>query len=146
MANATKDLAITRSSSPDGRTILLPMGDTETVFGGTMVAQDTADGGVERINTGAPGLQCVGVATHGQVGGAATADEVVAVETGRVFVFNNSGTDAITYANTQIGEDIFAEDDNTLGATDQTASLAKAGTFDGLEDDGRVRVYIEPRT
>jgi hypothetical protein len=145
MANATRDLAIERHGG-GGRKLNVPMGDGETVHRGTMVAQDTADGGAERINTGAPGLPCIGVALHGQVGGAATGDERLEVETGRIFRFNNSSGDAITDATTQIGEDVFAEDDNTVGATDQAASLAKAGTYEGLDEDGKVLVYIDPRT
>lgn len=145
MANATKDLSILRHGS-GGRKLNLPMGDTEVVFKGTMVAQDATDGGAERIITGAPGLQCVGVATHGQVGGVATGDERIVVETGRIFRFNNSSGDAITEATTQVGEDVFAEDDNTISATNNGGANPKAGTFEGLEEDGKIRVYIEPRT
>lgn len=148
MANATKDLSITRAGK-EGRTIHLPMGDAVSVFKGIMVQEDAGDNGIQRINVGGPGSKAVGVTLHAAdntAGGAATGDVRVEVETDRVFVFNNSGSDPVTEANTALGADVFAEDDNTIGATDQTASLAKAGVFYGLEDDGRVRVYIGPQT
>ena len=145
MANATKDLSILRHGS-GGRKLNLPMGDTETVFKGTMVSQDASDGGAERINTGVITDQCIGVATHGQVGGVSTGDERIIVETGRIFRFNNAGGGNDCDETLAVGSDVFAEDDNTISDNDQTSSLAKAGTFEGLDEDGKVRVYIEPRT
>ncbi len=145
MTTATKDIVIFRFG-PDGLRNVQPVGDGITLFKGIMVQQDATDGGIQSIETVVP-QQCVGVTTHSiLVAPVATGDLRVEIEHDRIFIFTNSGTDAITEANTLLGADIFAEDDNTLGATDQTASLAKAGVFMGLEDDGRVRVYIDPRS
>ena len=145
MATATKDLVIWRFG-PDGLKNFQPVGDGVTLFKGIMVQQDAADGGIQSIETVA-GQKGVGVTTHGvPTAPVATGDSRVEIEHDRIFIFNNSSGDPITEANTLLGADIFAEDDNTLAATDAGATLAKAGVFMGLEDDNRVRVYIDPRS
>lgn len=145
MADATKDLAILRAGK-EGTQINMPMGDTEVVFKGTMVAQDATDGGVANVGTANSG-QVVGVATHGEVGGAATGDTRIWIETDRIFIFNNAAGPNDCEETLAIGADVFAEDDNTISDNDQAASLEKAGVFYGLEDGGtKVRVYVGPQS
>ncbi len=147
MANATKDLTITRwAAFAAGFRNIQPVGDGVTLFKGIMVAQDAADGGIERVKTAAA-PPVVGVTLHGvQVAPVATGDLRVEIEHDRVFIFNNDGGDPITEANTLLGAQIFADDDNTVSATNQAAANPVAGRFYGLEDDGRVRVFIGLQT
>lgn len=142
MANATADLVI-EPYGKGGRDINMPMSDGETVFKGTMVAQDATDGGIARVGTANHG-DVRGVAKHGAVGGAATGDERILIETDRVFVFNNAANPNNVEETLELYTQVFAEDDNTISDNDQGATLQAAGLYMGLEPDGRVRVYIGP--
>ena len=56
------------------------------------------------------------------------------------FKFVNSGTAACTIAN--IGDQVFAEDDETVSGTSQSSSLSAMGIMTGLDADGGVWVRV----
>ena len=109
-----------------------------TVYEGAMVAQDVAAGGLCHASAAGAG-PVIGVATH-----QAAAAERCVVETDRIFLRDNgAGGDAFSDASI-IGAPAYAFDDHTVYDNDASGTLQLAGTFQGMEADGRVRVRISP--
>jgi hypothetical protein len=108
---------------------------TAQVFEGAMVAQIS---GACCTGTTAASGACIGVAEHDQLGGATDGATRLSVWTDKMFIFK-AGVAAPTDA-TPYGTVLFMEDDNSVGTGGSQTQIA--GRFMGIEDDGRVRVYI----
>lgn len=118
----------------DGRRFHVFVKAATTVYEGAMVAQDVAAGGLVHASATGAG-PVIGVATH-----QAAAAERCLVETDRIFLKAN-GSSAFSDASL-IGSPAYAQDDHTVTATNASGTLQLAGTFQGMEADGSVRVMI----
>jgi hypothetical protein len=134
MANATTP-RITEFVGKEGYTVHV-VGGTAAIPEGVMVAQLAADGKLVSGSTALSG-PVIGVSTH-----SALANAEMAVETDRVYIFDNSATDPVA-ATVAIGAALFCEDNHTVAATSDSGSLQMAGTFMGM-DGTKVRVKISP--
>lgn len=120
-----------------GRKVTLPVKATSQIFEGAFVAQI---GGACVTGTTAGAGDCIGMAEHDMLGGASDGTKRISVLTDKVFVVK-AGAAAPTDA-TPYGTLLFMEDDNSVGTGALGANAGIAGRFVGLEDDGRVRVFI----
>lgn len=120
-----------------GRKATLPVKATTQIFEGSIVAQ--IGGACCPITTAGAG-DAVGVAESDMLGGATDGAKRISVLTDQIFVFKN-GASAFSDS-TPFGTLAFAEDDNSVGTGALGANAGVVGHFCGLEDDGRVRVYI----
>lgn len=120
-----------------GRKVTLPVKATSQIYEGAMVAQIA---GACVTGTTAAAGDCIGIAEHDQLGGAADGDKRITLMTDQVFLLAN-GAAAVTDA-TPYGAQLYMEDDHTVGTGGLGATQQNAGRFVGFEDDGRVRVFI----
>ena len=110
------------------------------VLKGALVGIDSAGNAMPAGLLAGGTVRCVGVAsaTADNTAGAAAAIQVE-VKVGQ-FRFNNQGGDLVTKAS--VGTTCFVVDDNTVAATNGTATRATAGIVQGIDPDGTVRVLI----
>lgn len=119
-----------------GRKVTLPVKATSQLYEGAMVAQIA---GACVTGTTANSGACIGIAAHDQLGGASDGTTRVSLMTDQIFLIA-AGVAAPTDA-TPYGTMLFMETDNTVG-TGGLGNQPEAGRFVGIEDDGRVRVFI----
>ena len=140
MANATAKLQL-GGVGVDGRRLHLPCKTGTTIYEGTMVAQQIADGLLVPA-TSAATWPAIGKATH-TVENAAAGQRLV-VETDRIFAISNgAGGDAFSEAS-QLGAPVYAFDDHTGYDNDAAGTLQQCGTYQGLEADGKILVKMSP--
>lgn len=139
MANATRDLKIDHAGG-GGSLIVARVAATTTLYKGTMLSQLTNGAGLVPTTTASSG-QCIGVAAHGTANPGLVGAKKIEVETDRVYIFDNHTSNACD-EDTIYGALVFAVDDHTVSE----AGTVYAGEFRGMEPDGRVRVYVSPRT
>ncbi len=138
MTNATGDIQL-GGIGQDGRRFHVPVKTGATIYAGTMVAQQIADGLLVAATT-AGTWPAIGKATHTVA--VATAGQRLVVETDRIYTLTNgSSTDAFSEAS-QIGAPVYAFDDHTGYDNDAGGTLLQCGTFEGLEADGKIRVKM----
>lgn len=143
MANATA--ALKTDTLGDGPFIFdLPIAASTTIYKGTLVSQ-LATGYVVPYSTAASGV-AIGVAQHDQSNASGSAgDKRVRVETMRAYALKN-GTAGDAFADTDlIGSVVYATDDNTVAKTSGSGARRAVGFLLGFEDDGKVRVFIDPQ-
>jgi hypothetical protein len=138
MSNLTKGIP-PQPYGKGGRKVILPVKATTQIWQGAMVSQPS---GACAPATGSGSTAAViGVAEHDILGGASDGTERVSLMTGQIFIFN-AGSNAPTDA-TPFGTALYAETDNTVGTSSSGGTLPTAGRFAGIEDDGRVRIFID---
>jgi hypothetical protein len=138
MANATGNIQLD-GIGQDGKRIHLPMKTGTTIYEGTMVAQQIADGLLVAA-TSAGTWPAIGKAT--MTVAVATAGQRIWIETNREYILaNGTSTDAFSEAS-QLGSLCYAYDDHTVYDNDAAGTLLPCGTFEGMEPDGRVRVKM----
>lgn len=145
MANATANLLRHAVGGPGPYLFDLPVDGGSHIFDGTFVSQLTATGMLVPYST-ASSSHCVGVSQH-EADNSAGADGAkrCLVECGRVYAFaNGTAGDALSEA-VVIGSVVYATDDHTVAKTSNTGARKAVGFFMGMEDDGRVRVLVDPR-
>lgn len=120
-----------------GRKITLPVKNAAQIYEGAMVAQIA---GACVTGTTAGAGDCVGIAEHDMLGVTSDGTKRIRVLTDRIFVMK-AGAAAPTDA-TPYGALLFMEDDNSVGTGALGADSGIAGRFVGMEDDGRVRVFV----
>jgi len=141
MSNATTSLVI-EAYGKGGRNIYLPVDGGTTIYKGTQVAQLVSTGMLVPATTSGAG-PTIGVAVHDiDNSGGSDADVYCDVRTDQIFCFaNGTSTDACSDA-TLVGAPVYAADDHTVYDNDASGTLKRAGYFAGMEEDGRVRVFI----
>ena len=120
----------------DGRRVYLPMSATAQVYEGAMVSE--LSGAVVTATTSSAG-DVIGIAESDALGGATDGATRVSVLYDRIFILPASSSSPPTDA-TAFGTILYADSDNTITTT--ASSNPKAGRFAGMEEDGRVRVFI----
>lgn len=141
MANATAEIQLNGTGQADGRRFHLPMKTGATIYEGTLVAQQIADGLLTN-GTAAATWPCFAKAV--QTVKVATAGQRILVETDRIYKLKNAaGGDAFSEA-LQVGAPAYALDDHTVQNNDAAGTLQQCGTYDGMEADGMVRVKVSP--
>lgn len=120
-----------------GRRVSLPIQALAQVWEGGFAAEIA---GACVAGTTAGAGDCIGVFEHDALGGATDGAKRVSVLTDRI-VLMAAGVAAPTDA-TPYGALLFMETDNTVGTGGVGATQRIAGRFVGIEDDGRVRVFI----
>ena len=144
MANSTVNITKNTIGGPGPYLFDLPVDGGSHIFEGTLVSQLTATGALTPYSTAATGV-CVGVAQHeADNTSGADGDVRCIVEANRMYAFAN-GTAGDAFADTDlIGALVYATDDHTVAKTSNTEARTPVGFFYGLEDDGKVRVLIDP--
>jgi hypothetical protein len=138
MSNATGNIQLD-GIGQDGRRFHVPVKTGTTIYEGTMVAQQIADGLLVAA-TAAGTWPALGKATHKIE--SATAGQRMVVETDRIYILaNGTSTDAFSEAS-QLGSPAYAFDDHTVYDNSNGGTLLQCGTFEGMEPDGRVRVKM----
>lgn len=143
MANATSNLPYEPIGS-GGKIYNLPVDGGTAIYEGTMVAQLTATGMLVPASTASTG-RVIGVAeTAADNTGGADGAKRVMIMSDRIFAFaNGTSTDAFSEAS-MIGAPAYAYDDHTVYDNDASGTLVFAGTFQGMEPDGKVRILVSP--
>ncbi len=141
MSNATQSLPLLPYGQ-GGRDIILPVDGGSHLYGGTLVSQLTATAMLVPGSTAASG-PAVGVATHETDNTSGSdSDKRCIVHTDKIFLFANGlTTDACSEA-TLLGAPVYMSDDHTVFDNDAGGTLMRAGYFAGMEDDGKVRVFV----
>lgn len=111
------------------------------IFQGAMVAQIA---GACVTATTANAGDVIGVAEHDQLGSGSDNLKRLMVLTDGIFLFK-AGIAAPTDT-TSYGTTLFVEDDNSVGTGGLGSTQQVAGTFEGMADDGRVRVFVGKRS
>lgn len=138
MTNSTGDIPL-GGIGQDGRRFHWPVKTSTTIYAGNMVAQQLSDG-LLMPATGAGTGPAIGKATH--TVSSASAGQRLVVETDRIYTFaNGTSTDAFSEASL-LGAPAYAFDDHTVYDNDAAGTLQQCGTFQGMEPDGKVRVYM----
>lgn len=144
MANATSNISTDTVGGPGPFVFHVPAAAATHIYEGTIVSQIIASGYAVPYST-ALSSHAIGVATHevDNSAGAAGAKRVQ-VETKRMFAFaNGAGGDAFSEASL-IGSKVYATDDHTVADNDGGATRKCIGTFYGMQDGGKVRVFVDP--
>lgn len=142
MADATEDLAYLPYGK-DGRFLHVPVDGGARIYANTMVAQLTATGMLVRASAASSG-PVVGMASHGvDTTGLADAVKECKIEFDRVFRLNNGATTDAFGPTSPLGATCFLLDDNTVADNSNAGARKVAGTYRGMEPDGKVRVYID---
>lgn len=156
MAALTNDLGILRVTTvPDGLVCLQPRASA-VFYPGGLVAHRRGSNLAEVPLAASPRTDLVIVgkfvgnkkftaSSTADAGGGAVDDlgnpESVTIAPGVLESFDNSsGADEIKA--TDLDAPVYAVDNNTMSLTSQSGTLSFAGFFDGLDDDGRVRVRM----
>lgn len=110
MANATAEIPL-GGIGQDGRRFHVPVKTSQTIYSGTMVAQQIADGLLVPATAAGAG-PAIGKATHTVT--SASAGQRLVVETDRIYTFaNGTSTDAFSEASL-MGSPAYAFDDHTV--------------------------------
>lgn len=137
MSNSSADIQLGGVGQDGIRRIFTAKTGT-AIYYGTMVAQ-AADGTVVAASTAGAG-RVIGKAL--QTIASASAGERVLVESGRTYTVAN-GTGANAFSSTsKDGIAAYAFDDHTVYDNSNGDTLQFAGYFQGMEPDGKVRLYI----
>jgi hypothetical protein len=138
MSNSTADIPIA-GVGQDGRRFHWPVKTAQAIYTGTMVAQQVTDGLlIPATATGAG--RVIGKAL--QTIASASAAERCLVETGRTYLLSN-GSDSNAFSEASLyGAPAYAFDDHTVYDNSVGDTLKFAGYFQGMEADGKVRVFI----
>ena len=120
-----------------GRKVILPVKASVQIVEGVLVSQ--ISGACVPGSTSGAG-DAIGVATHDQLGGGSDGAKMIEVLTDQIFLFS-PGSAAPT-SSTPYGTSLFLEDDHTVGTGGLGATQRRAGSFRGIEDDGRIKVYV----
>lgn len=140
MANVSADISLA-GVGQDGRRFHWPVNTGASIYAGTMVAQLSTGLLVAATTAGAGPV--IGKATHSVV--SASAGERLLVETDRIYrLTNGTSTDAFSEAS-PLGAIAYAYDDHTVYDNDAGGTLQPAGTFCGLDADGKVLVLLRER-
>lgn len=139
MSNSTSEDLTNGGVGQDGRRFHWPAKTSTAIYYGRMVAQ-AADKTLVLATTAGAG-RVIGVAK--QTIASASAGERCLVETGRTFLFSNgTGANAFSESGSDYGAPAYAFDDHTVYDNSNGDTLKFAGYFQGMEADGKVRVYI----
>lgn len=125
-----------------GRHIDLPVDGGSHIYEGTLVAQLLATACLVAGSTASSG-PAVGVATH-EVDNSSGSDAAkrCRVYTDKIFCFaNGSTTDACSEA-TPLFSVVYMLDDHTIADNSNGGTLQPAGLFMGMDESGKVRVYV----
>jgi len=138
MTNASAEIAL-GGLGQDGRRFHVPCKTGTTIYAGTMVAQQVADGLLVPATSAGAGY-VIGKAVQNIT--VATAGQRCLVETDRDYLLTNGATtDAFSDAS-MIGLQVWALDDHTGADNSNATTLQLAGTFQGMEAGGKIRVRI----
>jgi hypothetical protein len=144
MSNATRNLPPT--TGLDGPfTFDLPVDGGSKVYRGILITQLTATGCIVPYSTASAG-PCIGVCQTPDVDNSAGSDGDLRalVETKRLYAFDNGTSSDAFDDNDLIGSVVYGTDDHTVAKTSDTNARKAVGFFMGFEDDGRVRVFVDP--
>lgn len=137
MANVSAEISLA-GVGQDGRRFHWPANTGASIYAGTMVAQLSTGLLVAATTAGAGPV--IGKAVSTVV--SASAGERVLVETDRIYrLTNGSSTDAFSEASV-LGSVAYAFDDHTVYNNDASGTLQSAGTFCGLDADGKVLLLV----
>ncbi len=138
MANVTAEIQL-GGFGQDGRRFHVPVKTAQAIYAGTMVAQQLSDGLLVPATVAGAG-PVIGKAL--QTITSAAAGERCLVETDRAYALTNGlTTDAFSEASL-LGSPVYAADDHTGFDNDAVGTLQRCGTYEGIEADGKIRVYI----
>lgn len=138
MANSAGNIQLD-GIGQEGRRLHVPMKTGATIYEGTLVAQQIADGLLVAA-TSAGTWPAIGKAVMKVA--SASAGQRMLIETDRIYVLaNGTSTDAFSEAS-QLGSIVYAFDDHTGYDNDAAGTLQPCGTFEGMEPDGRIRVKV----
>ena len=141
MANSTAS-RIRAPYGKGGRDVICPVAAATRLYEGTLVAQATATGGLQPF-TAAGGGACIGMVTHDQDNTAGILGALRAnVEYDRIFVVDNATAGDACSEALLIGAPLYGLDDHTVANNSATNTRQFAGTFAGMEPDGRVRLLV----
>jgi hypothetical protein len=143
MGNASSNLAI-ETIGKEGYISDLPVAASTHIYKGTFISQLTSGGYAVPYST-ASSEHVAGVATHEQDNSSGSnGDKRIQVETKRAFAFTN-GTSSDAFADTDLrGAIVYGTDDHTVAKTSNSGARKPVGFFQGLEADGKVRVFVDP--
>jgi hypothetical protein len=141
MANITASIQL-GGIGQDGRRFHVPVDGGTTIYEGGLVSQLTATGMLVPTTTAGSG-PAIGKATHTIANPGADGAKRCLIETDRIYTLTNGAGDSAFSDASLIGAPVYALDDNSVSVIN-TGALPVAGTFQGMEADGKVRVLVSP--
>lgn len=123
-----------------GRNTILPVKAGVFIAEGALVAQ--INGACVPASTAGAG-PAIGVATHDMTGGVADGTKRINVMRDCEFIFPAGAAAPTDF--TPMNTPLYVEDDHTVGTGGLGATQQFAGLFAGIEDDGRVRIFVGER-
>lgn len=143
MANATTNLILETIAGAGPLTFDLPVDGGTHIYKGTLLAQLTATGQAVPYST-ASSSHCVGIALHEVDNTGSDGDKRVQIQTKRMVALDNgAGGDAFSDTHI-IGSLVYGSDDHTVADNSNSVARKPIGFFYGFEDDGKVRVFLDP--
>lgn len=140
MANTEVNLEI-EPVGPKFREINTPVDGGSHIYRGSLVSQLTSTGMLVPGSTASSGPAC-GVAGHEMNNTGSDGDERCMIQTDGIFIFANAtDTDACSEA-LALFSVVYMLDDHTIADNSASSTRQPAGLFMGMEEDGRVRVYV----
>lgn len=142
MSNATQSLK--RQDSDVGEVpMVLPVKGSTALYAFTLVSQSS--GGYLVPYSTASSSSCVGMVTHDEDNSAGSDGDKSAKVVTKKMVRLANGTSSDAFADTDIiGSIVYGTDDHTAAKTSNSHARQPVGFFYGFEDDGRVRVFLDP--
>lgn len=128
----------------DGRRFHVPVDGGTTIYEGGLVSQLTATGMLVPTTTAGSG-PAIGKATHSIVNSGADGSVRCLIETDRIYRLTNGAGDSAFSDASLIGAPVYALDDNSVSVIN-TGALPVCGTFQGMEANGQVRVFVSPQS
>jgi predicted RecA/RadA family phage recombinase len=120
----------------------LPVKGSTHIYKGTLICQHSGGYAVPLTTSG--GGAVIGVAQFEINNTGSDGDKRVRVETKRGYALKNgAGGDAFSDTS-KVGAPVYASDDHTVADNSGSATLPCIGYFLGFEDDGKVRVFVDP--
>ncbi len=144
MSNSTVNLPIFPVGK-GGRAANLPVDAGSHIYAGTLVSQLDATSMLVPGSTALSG-PAIGISTHEQdATSGSDGDKRCIVITDVVVALKNAAAPHACSEAVAFGAVVYMQDDHTISADSNTGAYFAAGTFVGMEEDGRVRVYIPMR-
>lgn len=125
----------------DGILIPVPLAALASVLMGTFAVVDADGFAVSSADVGAANQKCLGVWESDAENPHASGEVCGVVRRNKHFLVNNSSSDPVTQAD--IGQVVYAADNQTIAKTDSAGTFPKVGTFLGFDLENPTSVWVE---
>lgn len=120
----------------------VPVKGSTHIYKGTLISQHS--GGYFVPGTTSGGGAAVGISQHEIDNTGSDGDKRVKIETLRAYALKNATAGDAFSDTSLLGAPVYMSDDSTACDNSSSATRKCVGWFLGFEDDGKVRVFLDP--